>query len=460
MLQRRRGRSAIAGALTWRAIASLRGTHVHLCDPPAPCLVLAWYLNLSFHVLLWRPRSARAAAVILFGAVCGRRRRGVLNMRRAVFVRACWPALVLLSATETRAWTVTAACTMCCRRTPSVCMATADSGSDGSSARAEDLWADFDAAMDASGRTVVVEDDDAAAAEDDDDPNWDEPTGNEAANPDATSIADFIPLIMQKKYGDEWEVLAGVDLYGDDADGSADADADSATTAAADADPALSYVDEVTHGAEDEAADPAAVAAEEAELRKLIETVTSDDDDDDVAAGGGYDGDGEADVDDRNVFDGKSPEEIAALVSTKLATFLHETGDGGSKPPLPQPFPASEWLHIYVAALSFDTRFDELQSTWANLRVLIAENFDDLTVGEDPAAEPDAEGSALRKARALHAATGLPAIAETTCCYVAGASRHVQWGRVAYWAARQRRVLSPPPPRSPQIDCAASPLAK
>lgn len=50
----------------------------------------------------------------------------------------------------------------------------------------------------------------------------------------------------------------------------------------------------------------------------------------------------------------------------------------------------------------------------------LAENFDDVDVGDDPAAEPDATRSALRKARALHAATGLPALAETTCCHVAG----------------------------------------
>ena len=52
-------------------------------------------------------------------------------------------------------------------------------------------------------------------------------------------------------------------------------------------------------------------------------------------------------------------------------------------------------------------------------RVCLAENFDDLVVGEDPAKEPDAPGSALQKARSLHAATGLPALAETTCCHIA-----------------------------------------
>ena len=50
---------------------------------------------------------------------------------------------------------------------------------------------------------------------------------------------------------------------------------------------------------------------------------------------------------------------------------------------------------------------------------ITAENFDDLQTGENPAADPDAVSSALRKAHALHAATGLPALAETTCCHVA-----------------------------------------
>ena len=77
-------------------------------------------------------------------------------------------------------------------------------------------------------------------------------------------------------------------------------------------------------------------------------------------------------------------------------------------------------MHIFVTALPDEARFIELQSTWANLRVLLVENFPDLVMSEDPAAEPDPTSCALRKARALHAATGLPALAETTCCHVGG----------------------------------------
>jgi len=42
-----------------------------------------------------------------------------------------------------------------------------------------------------------------------------------------------------------------------------------------------------------------------------------------------------------------------------------------------------------------------------------------VALGEDAGSEPDPVGSAMRKAMALHAATGLPAIAEATCCHVA-----------------------------------------
>jgi len=92
--------------------------------------------------------------------------------------------------------------------------------------------------------------------------------------------------------------------------------------------------------------------------------------------------------------------------------------DGTVQPPAP--FPASEWSHVYVTAITEHSRYVELSNTWANLRVCLTENFGDLSVGEDPAAEPDAAQSALRKARAMHAATGMPALAETTCCHVAG----------------------------------------
>ena len=86
----------------------------------------------------------------------------------------------------------------------------------------------------------------------------------------------------------------------------------------------------------------------------------------------------------------------------QLCDFLLALHEGTVR--VPEPFPASEWQHIYLTAITEPARFMELRATWANLRVRLAENFDDLDVGEDPATEPDAAGSALRKARCAVAA--------------------------------------------------------
>ena len=155
--------------------------------------------------------------------------------------------------------------------------------------------------------------------------------------------------------------------------------------------------------------------ADEEQLRAMIaeKALAEDEDEDDVDEGEGSDASPKEDM---AHLSAASVEEIAQ-VSAKLSEFV--AGQRAGRVDLPQPFPASEWTHIFVAACTEDSRFMELQSTWANLRVLIAENFGDLQTGDNPAADPDAVSSALRKAHALHAATGLPALAETTCCHVA-----------------------------------------
>ncbi len=262
----------------------------------------------------------------------------------------------------------------------------------------------------------------AADAEDDDDDwegdglDWDEPSGPEEP-PDGVvveSIAKYLPQLMRKKYGDDWELLLA------DEDDGAEGGADGASLSEPAADgvvdvSASTFVDEVAYDDEDDEDGPS-----EEELRELVAKAGDDDDDDDES-----DDDepmagevGVADLDVSHLAE-CTPEEIAESLSPKLADFLSAQLAG--EVALPKPFPQSEWLHVFLAAFSHKQRFEELSCTWANLRVLLAENFDDLTTAvEDPGAEPDASASALLKARALHAATGMPVLAETTCVHVGG----------------------------------------
>jgi len=282
-----------------------------------------------------------------------------------------------------------------------------------------DLFADFVVEPDrGSAAAMDIEGDD----DDDDDgdwvdvdEDWDEPSGPEEPPPGVVveSIAKYLPQLLRKKYGDDWELLlADSDEDGDDEDGATVVDADGEEDDAVDVS-ASSFVEEVAHDDEEDEDGPS-----EAELRALVAKAADAEDDEDA--------DEDADADEIRVADldvshlaESSPEEIAESLSPKLAEFLVAQAAGDVA--LPRPFPESEWLHVFVTAMSQDRRSEEMAATWANLRVLLAENFDDLTTAvEDPAAEPDAAASALMKARALHAATGLACLAETTCVHVVG----------------------------------------
>ena len=73
------------------------------------------------------------------------------------------------------------------------------------------------------------------------------------------------------------------------------------------------------------------------------------------------------------------PEGVSLDLSPLLAGFVKQRQEGLA---LPQPFPESEWLQIFTCAVRDESRFLELEGTWANLRVLLACNFDDLECGE------------------------------------------------------------------------------
>lgn len=191
------------------------------------------------------------------------------------------------------------------------------------------------------------------------DADWDEPSGPEEP-PDGVvveSIAKYLPQLMRKKYGEDWELLL------------ADEDADDPAEDEGAAGGGVFDVDGV--------ADPTD-GPSEAELQALVAKARKEGEED-----------GEADEDEmlQEAMAGEirvaeldvsnlaesSPGEIAESLSPKLAEFLSAQLAGDVA--LPKPFPQSEWLHVFIGGVSTRKRFDELANTWANLRVLLADNF-------------------------------------------------------------------------------------
>jgi len=259
------------------------------------------------------------------------------------------------------------------------------------------LWADFtqgekEAEGQPLGKNQDSEDSGPMVLRED---GWDEPTGPEELPPGVDvvlePIATYLPLLMQRKYGDDWELLLA------DGDSTAPSPAEGtgdvfAPVSDGDDESQMELPPTVQNGGDDAIEDgalqsdlPSQLGASRSDEAGLVAWLAT-----------------------------ASPQEVAAELSPQLGEFL--LAQRGKA--LPKPFPLSEWQQIYLTAITSESRYVELTSTWANLRVCLAENFDDLAMGDDPATEPDAAGSALRKAQALHAATGMPALAETTCCHV------------------------------------------
>jgi hypothetical protein len=234
-------------------------------------------------------------------------------------------------------------------------LAAADGEGPASSSMQDGLWADFgveEPASDAPPLTVEESrfDDDWA---DDADGDWDEPTGPEEP-PDGVaveSVANYLPLLMQRKYGDDWELLL--------------ADAEPLRGEGAADGAKAGYVDEVAHGADEDGDDEAGSE----ELRRLVREQQA-------AAGDEEDEDGDAlaaaratqsEQDDfAQLVDSLRTEPAkAASLSPLLAEFVAGMRDGTVQPPAP--FPASEWSHVYVTAITEHSRYVELSNTWANL---------------------------------------------------------------------------------------------
>ena len=332
--------------------------------------------------------------------------------RRRQEARAAWLLLTFLS--RVAGWSGGGSlCTQphnpLCRRPAATVMRGGDQDRAIEDALSTELWAEFSSVEKTPTEGDLQQDD--VVAEDPwvdelPDGDWDEPSAEEG-DMEVESVAKYLPLLMRKKYGDDWELLL--------ADAGLEASLDGGLDPAEDDAP--SYIDEVAHGeGEDEDEAAAGLPAEE-ELREMVakQAAAAEEEEESEEEEGEPGG---APIAENYAELADAPYEEIAMVSEKMAGFVKAQREGAVE--LPEPFPASEWTHIFVTALTQPSRFEELQSTWANLRVLLAENFDDLQVSDDPAGEPDAVGSALRKARALYAATGQPSLSETTCCHVAG----------------------------------------
>ena len=233
-----------------------------------------------------------------------------------------------------------------------------------------DLWAEFAVAPQDIPTSAVIDDALAADAEtgdgtngdltnlpmpdggwdDETDADWDEPSAEEG-DMVVDSVAKYLPLLMQKKYGDDWQLLLE------------DANLDAASLgldAEAGADAAPSYVDEVAVEEEEDEQLSAGLATEE-ELQALVAKQKEDDaGDDEYAEYDGSDAPAEV-VNDYSHLVGATVEELQT-VSPQMADFVASVRDGEIE--LPEPFPRSEWSHIFLTALGTDARFSELQSTW------------------------------------------------------------------------------------------------
>ena len=211
------------------------------------------------------------------------------------------------------------------------------------------------------------------------------------------SVVAYLPQLLEAKYGKDWESLMGA-APEDDEDEDEDEDEgvearwdfsneeeggikeeelrwlvmqqmkrdeeDGVVTDIPD-DPAATgqLGEESTYQAAEAAA--AAEAAEAAEAEAAAEAAEEAEDED---------------ADEAEEAEGVTlPEGISLELSPLLADFVKQREEGLS---LPQPFPESEWLQIFTCAVRDESRFEELESTWANLRVLLAYNFDDLECGE------------------------------------------------------------------------------
>lgn len=288
-----------------------------------------------------------------------------------------------------------------------------------------------DAAPSPSTRSCVDVGAEHAECAEHDDELWDEPvleSWEEEEDGSVASVAKYYPSLLRAKYGDDWQLLLLDDEAGEgteQGEGVEGDEEDPWTEWNSDGEAEGTLVDVFE---EEEEGGELTVSPTEEELHAML----ADSDGGGASMGASADDEAlraEADANDafgeaaqREQSGGASsadePESAAraGAVSPQLAAFVSARREGAAAG-VPRPFPDSEWLQVFVAAMG-EARYREVEATWANLRVCVSHNFDDLQVGDDSSAPPDALGSALRKARALFAATGLPALAETTCMHL------------------------------------------
>ena len=219
------------------------------------------------------------------------------------------------------------------------------------------LWSDFDdepsvsmqssASMDSSLDIIA-------------DVEWDEPTGEERP-PEGLiveSVVMHLPLLMQCKYGNDWELLLADSNFQMEAD--------------------MNMVN--MDGERDQDHVPATTSGSHAQ-KNIARTSLSESKDREQVAGSKIEalrhGDDETDIDEvdtRQLSDGDvlvrtppelSTEETGESLSPRLTEFITRWREGDIR--IPAPFPASEWQHIFVTAVTQTARYMELRATWANL---------------------------------------------------------------------------------------------
>ena len=200
-----------------------------------------------------------------------------------------------------------------------------ESGSvDGS--RFGDLWSEFSVDQDdesEGGQLLGDSDDDEAWVDELPDVEWDEPEGDENDEPNGRpvlGVGNYMEVLMQKKYGDDWELLL------------ADANLQWGLEAAADE---PSYVDEVAHGVGEEVDDD---DDDEEELRAMVARQSEQDElAEEVEASAALAADPIPLDEDFSYLASSSPEALS-LLSPRLSEFVSEQRDAS----IPEPFPASE----------------------------------------------------------------------------------------------------------------------
>ena len=256
---------------------------------------------------------------------------------------------------------------------------------------------------------------------------------------DVEDVSEYYPILLKAKYGDEWEslVMREAEKMGLlDADADFELEINSGSEYGDDGEPIGETVS--WEGVDYTEEDLRALVAAERKRAGISKQRSKSESGDGVADGEAEEAaiDPAADDDSVDSVEEDAAEEeeeegawaeprvavsaASARTSASLGAFLSARAAGEIEIPLP--YPASEWRAVFVGGLS-RKRFEQMEGTYANLRVLLHSNFDDLNFdGEVDIGALGVADRALLKAKTLHAATRMPALAQSLSISVLGSS--------------------------------------